>query len=287
MSVTIYAYRTLIWISRQNRDDMPESLIPEAVLPVEERRFARDEMADQGWLVLDGETAMPDFGLSLQGRRQAQRWKAQYPVYSAAHEILQAIPQERDAYLLGGDEAFDSSYQDPVTGDAVSEETVDRAVDLLHRRQYVVGEEGHGVGLSRLELTQQGREIQGAQEVPGLVSGSSAGQGRAPVSYFNTQISDSNVGVAQVGHSNTSRVGSVGFGVDQHFRELRELTDSNASPDDREELLEQIQQLEEAAKRDDRAEFETLRNGFLSGFASKVGEKAVGALMAIGPALWG
>lgn len=286
MSVTIYAYRTLIWLSQQNREVIPVGMVPDEVLPPDEEDFTRDDMEKQGWL-MPGEKTLggdPDWTLSMEGHRQARRWTAKYPVHSAAHEILSALPDDRNDYLPGAEDAFDSSYRDPVLERPFTEAEIHKGAKLLHQQKQIAAEEFQGDILARLELTPKGEEVREDRHVPGLRVASAETSSRTEI---NTNISGGNFGAAQFGNNNASHVENVTFAVDQQFRELRELTESNANPDDRGELLEQIQRLEEAAKREDPAEFETLRNGFLSGFATKVGDKAVGALMAIAPALWG
>lgn len=286
MSVTICAYRTLIWLSQQNREVIPVELVPDGVLPAREQEYTRDEMDKRGWLMPREESlgGDPFLTLTTEGHRQADRWSSKYAVYSAAHEILSAIPEEQDGYLPGAEDAFSASYRDPVLERPFTEAEIHKAAKLLHQQKQIAAEQFQGDMLARLELTPTGEEVREDRHVPGLRVASAETSSRTEI---NTNISHSRIASAQIGTSNTAHIGNITFEADQHFQELRELTESNANPDDRAELLEQIHRLEEAAKREDRAEFETLRNGFLSGFATKVGDKAVGALMAIAPALWG
>lgn len=288
MSVSIYAYRTLLWMSDQQQEVIPAGSVPQEILPPDERKATHQEMLQHGWLMDLGKrlSGGPDFALSTEGERQARRWGPRYADYSAAYEILSAIPQEQGGHLSRAQDVFDGSSHDPVLGRAFSDEEIHKGADMLHQQEQILASITFDEPLSHLEITPHGEDVRDEHYVPGLRRGLSTAEG-ASRTEINTNISGGNFAAAQFGQTNTAHVENVTFAVDQQFRELRELTEVNASPDERGPLLEQIGQLEEAAKREDRAEFEALRNGFLGGFAAKVGDKAVGALMAIGPALWG
>lgn len=285
MSVSIYAYRTLLWMSDQQQEVIPAGAIPQEILPPDELKATHQEMLRHGWLVnvVQRLAGGPDFRLSTEGHRQARRWAARYAVYSAAYEILAAIPQDQYGYLLGAEDAFVGSSPDPILVRPFSEQEINKGADLLHQQQHIRGSESHGEPLSRLEITPHGEDVRDEHYVPGLRVGSSAAE-TAPKTEFHTSISGGTFGSAQFGHHNTANVGNVSSEINQHFQELREMTESSKlSEEEREELLGQIAQLEAVAQTGDAKEFETLKYSFLSGFGTALGDKAIALLLAISP----
>lgn len=287
MTVTIYAYRTLLWTNQQNRDDIPASIIPEEVLPAEERAAAHDEMDRLGWLAETDEAVAggPDFALSSSGKQRGRRWAEDYALHSAAYEIIQAIPTGPGADLQAAELAFGESYQDPLTGERPSVELIDQAGGVLYRDRLVDGEMSHGfVSPARLEMTEQGRHVRREHYVPGVGAPNSGSTlGASVMNQFNTNISGGTFGAAQFGKTNHATVNDVRSELNQQFQTVRELANSEVSAQDRQEVLEQIGQLEAAAQQGSET-FRTLLDKFLSESASKLGERTVSALTAI-PAL--
>lgn len=103
------------------------------------------------------------------------------------------------------------------------------------------------------------------------------------MNQFNTNISGGTFGAAQFGKTNHATVNDVRSELNQQFQTVRELANSEVSAQDRQEVLEQIGQLEAAAQQGSET-FRTLLDKFLSESASKLGERTVSALTAI-PAL--
>lgn len=288
MTVSIYAYRTLLWIQQQNSDDVLAMMIPEEVLPADERLETHNDMAGHGWLQLGQADAPlgggPDFSLSSAGKRRARRWADEYMLHSTAYEILQALNTTPGAYLQSVEEAFDESDHDPVTGERPTPELMDQAGGMLYQHQLVDGvtSDGHD-SPARLELTQRGREIRRERYVPGLSgSDSSATTGTPTMNQYTTHISGGAFGALQFGNNNQATVGDVHSELNQQFQTLRELANSQAVDEDRQEVLGQIDELEAAARQGSET-FETVKNSLLSGFASKLGDRAVSALLAISP----
>ncbi|WP_120003328.1 hypothetical protein [Nesterenkonia muleiensis] len=287
MPVSIYAYRTLIWVHRQNRDDVPASIIPEDVLPTEERLGARDEMNSCGWLAQADEALAggPDFTLSNNGKRRARRWKGDYTLRSAQYTILHAIPTEPNTALTSAEDAFWPQYQDPVTGESPSTDLIEQAAEMLYQDQLVTGSRTSGPAPFYLELTQNGRAVRREHYVPSLSAPElSPAAGASTTNQFNANISGGTFGAAQFGQNNQATVGDVHSELNQQFQTLRELANSQTAGDDRQEVLEQINQLEAAARQGSET-FETMKNSLLSGFASKLGDRAVSVLLAIPPLL--
>lgn len=291
MQVSIYAFRTLLWGSQQNLDDLPYSAVPEAVLPALENETTHDEMASHGWL---HEAAMDkalsggrNFVLSPSGKRRARRWLDEYAVHSAAYEILQAVPTAPNTDLHGAEDAFDATYRDPVTGEKPSAEIIDQAGGMLYQNKLVSGLPSHGYGAPiRLELTHQGRNLRREHYVPTLITempntSSPATAATPPTTTYNynATFNAGTYATVQVGNQNHATVENVQSEIQQHFQTLRDLA-SKAPTQERQELFEQIDQLEEAAQQGPSA-FEDLRNTFLSGFITKLGNQSVDALMAI------
>jgi len=289
MQVSIYAFRTLLWGEQQNRDDL--NAVLEEVLPTLEHEATHAEMASHGWL---HEAAMEkmvgggqNFTLSPNGKRRARRWWDEYPAHSAAYEILQATPTTPNTDLLSAEEAFDATYQDPVTSQAPSAELIDQAGGMLYKNGLVTGLTSHGYQAPhRLTLTPQGQEVRREHYVPTLLtqrsdtSGSSTTDEGAKVTYqYNATFNSGTYGAVQVGNQNHATIENVQSQIQQHFQTLRDLA-SEAPPEDRQELLEQINQLEKAAQQGPSA-FEKLRNKFFSSFITKLGDRAVNALMDI------
>ncbi|PRZ11776.1 hypothetical protein [Nesterenkonia sandarakina] len=307
MSVTIYAYRNLLWLNQQVREVIPVAAVPHQVMPPDEEEFARAEMDKLGWL-RPGEKTLggyPDWSLSTEGSRQARRSTAKYPVYSAAYEILHAIPRERFGSLPGAEDAFEDSFRDPVLERAFTEDEIHAAAKLLHQQGHIKAEESHGAGLLRLEITASGEDEREEHYVPGLRVGSSPAETASNTEHhvpglrgdsspaertFNTHIniSGGTFGAAQFGANNSAHVENVGSEIHQHFQELRELAHSApVSESEREEVLGQITQLEEVAKSGNAADFETLKNNLLGGFASRLGHEAALKLLALSPLISG
>lgn len=284
MSVTIYAYRTLVWLSDQQQI-LPAGSVPEEILPPDEREATHQEMLQHGWLI-DHEKRLaggPEFALSIAGKRQARRGVSRYAVYSAAYEILAAIPQGRSGHLSRAKAAFTPSFRDPVLQRPFEDDEIEDAADLLQQHQQIQGAESHGEPLSHLEITPSGQSIRDEHYVPGLRPGSSVAE-TAPRTEFNTNISGGTFGAAQFGQNNTAHVENVSSAIHQQFRELRELTSSaTVSEDKREELSGQIDELEEAATTGNLADFQTLKNGFMGGFANSLGDRAVSMLLVLPP----
>lgn len=284
MSVSIYAYRTLVWLSDQQQEVIPAGSVPAEILPADERDATHQEMLQHGWLI-DLEKRLaggPDLALSTAGRRQARRWVTRYPVYSAAYEILSAIPQEQYGYLPGAEDAFIGSSRDPVLARAFSEQEIHKGAQVLHQQEQIRASESYGEHLSRLEITPTGESVRDEHYVPGLRPGSSPAE-TAPKTEFNTNISGGTFGAAQFGQNNTAHVENVGSAIHRQFQDLRELTNTATGAEEREELLGQIDQLEQVAESGDLVEFQTLKNGFMGGFANSLGDKAVSMLLALPP----
>lgn len=282
MSISIYAYRTLLWVYQQRREDILAHMIPAEVLPRDETRAIHQEMAQQGWLHGGDEPLAggPEFRLSNEGNQRAKRWSDDYPVLSAAHEILYAVPTARGEDLLSAEDAFDDDFRDPVTGDHHSNAIVEQATDVLAQNDLVTGIQSFGFPPMRLTLTQHGREVRREQRVPGLSAPSGpAPRGQFPMNQFHTHISGGTFGAAQFGQNNQANVGDVRSEVAQHFQTLRTLAD-NTPADDRRQIHDQIDQLESASEQGAET-FSRLKNKLLSSFADKMGDRAVNALLAI------
>lgn len=289
MSVTIYSYRNLLWLNQQVREVIPVEAVPHQVMPPDEEEFARAEMDKLGWLRPGEKTqaGYPDWSLSTEGSRQARRSTAKYPVYSAAYEILHAIPRERFGSLPGAEDAFEDSFRDPVLERAFTEDEIHAAAKLLHQQGHIAAEESHGAGLLRLEITASGEDVREEHYVPGLRVGSSPAE-TASNTEFHTNISGGIFGAAQFGQNNSAHVENVGSEIHQHFQELRELAHSaQVSESEREEVLDQITQLEEVAESGNAGDFENLKNSLLGGFASRLGNEAALKLLALSPLISG
>lgn len=289
MSVTIYAYRNLLWLNQQDREVIPVEAVPHGVLPPDEEEFARAEMEKLGWL-RPGEKTLggyPDWSLSTDGHRQARRFAAKYPVHSAAYEILHAIPRERFGYLPGPEDAFGDSFRDPVLERSFVEDEIHDAAKLLHQQGHIAAEESHGAGLVRVEIKASGEDVREEHYVPGLRLGSSPIETTSNTE-FHTNISGGTFGAAQFGHNNTAHVENVGSAIHQHFQELREMANSApVSESEREEVLGQIAQLEEVAESGDATNFEALKNNLMGGFANRLGNEAALKLVALSPLISG
>lgn len=285
MTVSIYAYRTLLWVHQQNRADVPASMIPEDVLPAEERLGTHEEMNGHGWLAqLDEALAGgPDFTLSSKGKQRARRWESEYTLRSAQYTVLHAIPTEPNTDLTSAEDAFGADFQDSVTGEAPSAGVIDQAADLLYQNQLVTGIRTSGDAPLRLELTPDGRTVRREHHVPGLSAPEpSPATTASTTNQFNTNISGGTFGAAQFGQTNQATVGDVHSELSQKFHTLRDLANSQAIDEDRQEVLEQIDELEAAARQGSET-FDTVKNSLLSGFASKLGDRAVSVLLAIPP----
>lgn len=296
MQVSIYAFRTLIWASQQNRDDLPANLVPENVLPALEHESTHSELASHGWLhdaamdkALNSEL---NFVLSSSGKQRARRWMDEYTWHSAAYEILQAIPTTPGRDLTSAEDAFPSSYRDPITGEMPSTEVIDQAGAMLHENKLVSGVGVMGLNSPlRMELTQQGRNLRREHYVPTLIGQTPNITPDSPTTAtsssstynFTTTITGGTIGAAQFGQQNQATVENIHSELQQHFQDLRDLA-SEAPAQDRQELLDQIDQLEDAAQQGPTV-FKDLRNNLLSGFATKLGERSVEILMAIPPLL--
>ncbi|OAV53722.1 hypothetical protein [Enteractinococcus helveticum] len=287
MQVSIYAFRTLLWGAQQDSDDL--NAVPEEVLPALEREATHEEMASHGWIheaALDKMLGSgPNFTLSANGKQRARRWWDEYPMHSAAYEILQAIPAT-NGDLSGAEDAFEATYRDPVTNELPSADLIDQAGGMLYKNGFVSGFSSLGYeSPHRLTLTTRGREVRREHYVPTLLpqmpDSTPEAATAAPSATYNytTNITGGTIGAAQFGHQNHATVENVQPEVQQHFQTLRDFA-SEAPSEDRQELLEQIHQLEEAAQRGPSA-FEELRNKFFSSFITKLGDRAVNILMEI------
>ncbi|MBE1515747.1 hypothetical protein [Nesterenkonia halotolerans] len=173
MSLTIFAYRTLIWMSQQESRRIPICLVPDEILPPKEQPFIRSELDERGWLSIHEESLRsdPHSALSPDGHLQGRHWHAEYPVYSAAYEILTALPHPQDGHLSGAHDAFDASHCDPVLNRNFSEDEIHGGARLLHQEEHILAVKTQSEFLSRLELTSVGAEVRNEQRVPGLQQG--------------------------------------------------------------------------------------------------------------------
>ncbi|ROR74430.1 hypothetical protein [Bogoriella caseilytica] len=281
MTISIYAYRSLIWLARNPRSGNP----PETVCPPEDQKLVLREMAERRWTlpVEEVETlaGTVSFLLLDEGKAQARREDSDYLVRSAAYEVLQAVPTRRGADLLEAAAAFEDGATDPVTGEPFDSEIADDAAHLLDEHGLVDGVRSSNEAVFRMQLTPKGRQWRRAHWVPRIEEEA----GQVTMNQHNAfNMNGGTLGAAVVGgQGNVANVQQdLDGGFAQALEELREQVRENAETDqDRDELLGQVDQLEEAAHTGDPGRMERLRNSFLEGFANKAGTAAASSVLGL------